>query len=387
MEAKDIKELEKKYIMQTYTRFNLVVDHGKGCYIYDKDGKKYLDFLGGIATCSVGHGNKQVVKAISEQAKKLINITNLYYTEPQAELAEKLVKLSSLEKCFFCNSGTEANEAAIKLAKKVTGKKKFIAFEHSFHGRTTASLALTWKEKYKKPFEPLMPEVIFIKYDDINVLEKAIDDDIAAVVIEPIQGEAGIIVPSSGYLKKVSEICKKHGILLIVDEVQSGTGKTGKFFAYQHKDVKPDIVTIAKGLANGVPIGVCISEYDFDKGQHASTFGGNSLSCAAALATINYIEENELMQNAAKVGDYFIKKLNQLKNKYKIINKVKGKGLMIGVELNENKAKEVTEKCLEQGLLINNATDNTLRFLPPLITGEKEVDKAVKILEEVLKKC
>ncbi len=387
MEVKDIKELEKKYIMQTYTRFNLVVDHGKGCYIYDKNGKEYLDFLGGIATCSVGHGNKQVVKAISEQAKKLINITNLYYTEPQVELAKNLAKLSALGKCFFCTSGTEANEAAIKLAKKITGKKKFIAFEHSFHGRTTASLALTWKEKYKKPFEPLMPDAVFVKYDDINALEKAISPDIAAVVIEPIQGEAGIIVPSSGYLKKVSEICREHGILLIVDEVQSGTGKTGKFFAYQHEGIKPDIVTIAKGLANGVPIGVCISDYDFDKGEHASTFGGNSLSCAAALATISYIEENGLMQNAAKVGDYFIKKLNQLKNKYKIIKKVKGKGLMIGVELNENKAKETVEKCLEQGLIINNVTDNTLRFLPPLIIGKKDVDKAIKILEEVLKKC
>jgi len=384
MKAKKIIGLEKKYVMQTYTRFNLTVDHGIGCYVYDKDNKKYLDFLGGIATCSVGHGNKDVAKAISEQAKKLLNITNLYYTEPQVILAEKLSKLSGLQKCFFCNSGTEANEAAIKLAKKVTKKKKFIAFEHSFHGRTTASLALTWKEKYKEPFKPLSPDVVFVKYNDINALEKAITDDIAAVIIEPIQGEAGVIVPDKGYLKKVEQLCHKNNILLIIDEVQSGNGKTGKFFAYLHEDIKPDIVTIAKGLANGVPIGVCISNLDFDKSQHASTFGGNNLSCAAANATIDYILKNKLMENAVKVGNYFMEKLNGLKKKCKIIKKVKGKGLMIGVELNENKAKEIVEKCLEKGLIINNATDNVLRFLPPLIISKKEVDKAIGILKGVL---
>lgn len=385
MKAKEIIGLEKKYVMQTYSRFNLVVEHGKGCYIYDKDGKKYLDFLGGIATCSVGHGNPEVSKAICSQAKKLINITNLYYTEPQVILAEKLAKLSGLKKCFFCNSGTEANEAAIKLAKKITGKKKFIAFKDSFHGRTTASLALTWKEKYKKPFEPLGLDVVFVEYNDINALEKTITPEIAAVVIEPIQGEAGVIVPDKGYLKKVEEICHKNNILLIIDEVQSGNGKTGKFFAYQHENVKPDIVTLAKGLANGIPIGVCISNYEFDKSEHASTFGGNNLSCAAANAVIDYILDNKLMENAVKVGNYFMKKLNELKNKYKIIKKVKGKGLMIGVELNENKAKEITEKCLEKGLIINNATDNILRFLPPLVISEKEVDEAVGILKGVLK--
>ena len=295
MESNKIKQLESEHIMQTYTRFNLVVDHGKGCYIYDKDGKGYLDFLGGIATCSVGHGNKEVAKAISEQAKKLINITNLYYTELQVVLAEKLSKLSSLKKCFFCNSGTEANEAAIKLAKKITGKKQFIAFEHSFHGRTAASLAATWKEKYKKPFEPLGLDVKFVKYNNIEDLEKVISKDIAAIIIEPIQGEAGVIVPEKGYLKKVKEICEKNNILMIADEVQSGTGKTGKFFAYQHENIIPDIVTLAKGLANGVPIGVCISNLDFDKGDHASTFGGNNISCAAANATIDYIQKNNIL--------------------------------------------------------------------------------------------
>ncbi len=385
MKAEKIKQLEKKYIMQTYSRFNLIVDYGIGCYIYDKNGEKYLDFLGGIATCSVGHGNKEVTKAIAEQAKRLINITNLYYTEPQVELAEKLSKLSGLKKCFFCNSGAEANEAAIKLAKKITKKTKFIAFKDSFHGRTSASLALTWKEKYKKPFEPLGLDVIFIEYNNTKALEKAITDDIAAVIIEPIQGEAGIILPDKCYLKKVKQLCHKNNVLLIIDEVQSGNGKTGKFFAYQHENTKPDILTIAKGLANGVPIGVCISNYDFDKSQHASTFGGNNLSCAAANATIDYILKNKLMENAIAIGNYFMEKLNELKNKYKIIKKVKGKGLMIGVELKQNKAKEITEKCLENGLIINNATDSTLRFLPPLIIKKKEVDKAIEILKGALK--
>ena len=387
MEIEKIKQLEKQHIMQTYGRFPIVLDHGIGPYVYCKEGKKYLDFISGIACVPCGHGNKEIAKAISEQAKKLVQVSNLYYTEPQVKLAEKLSKLSGLEKCFFCNSGTEANEAAIKLTKKVTKKKEFIAFEGSFHGRTTASLAATWKAKYKKPFEPLSPNVKFVKYNDIKALEKAITKDTAAVIIEPIQGEAGIIVPDKGYLKKVEELCNKNNILLIVDEVQSGNGRTGKFFAYLHENIKPDIVTLAKGLANGLPIGVCIAKkgIDFDKGNHASTFGGNNLCCAAALATIDYIEENNLMENAEKVGNYFMKELGKLK--HNIIKKVKGKGLMIGVELKQNKAKEIVDKCLEKGLLINNATENIIRFLPPLIITKKEVDECTKILDEVIKEC
>lgn len=384
MEAEKIKQLEEKYVMQTYTRFNLALDHGKDSYVYDTNGKKYLDFITGIACVPAGHGNKVIAKAISKQAKKLIQVSNMYYTEPQAILAEKLSQLSGLQKCFFCNSGAEANESAIKLAKKVTGKKKFIAFEHSFHGRTTASLALTWKEKYKEPFKPLAPDVIFVKYNDIKALEKAISKDIAAVIIEPIQGEGGIIVPDKGYFKKVEEMCNKNNILLIVDEVQTGNGKTGKFFAYLHENIKPDIVTTAKGLANGVPIGVCIAKagIDFDKGNHASTFGGNNLACAAAIATIDYILNNDLMQNAVEIGNYFMEKLNNLKNP--LIKKVKGKGLMIGVELNKPIAKEIVEKCLEKGLLLNNVTETTLRFLPSLTIKKKHVDEAITILNRVI---
>jgi acetylornithine/N-succinyldiaminopimelate aminotransferase len=292
-----------------------------------------------------------------------------------------------LQKCFFCNSGTEANEAAIKLAKKITKKKKFIAFEHSFHGRTTASLAATWKGNYRDPFTPLTPEVFFVKYNDIKELESAINKhkkELAAVIIEPVQGEAGIIVPKKGYLNEVEKLCNQNKILLIVDEVQSGNGKTGEFFAYLHEDVKPDIVTTAKGLANGFPIGVCIAKQgiDFDKGNHASTFGGNSLACAAAITTIDYILSNNLMENAVEIGNYFMKKLNDLNNP--IIKEVRGMGLMIGVELNKPVAKEVVGKCLEKGLLLNNATESTLRFLPALTINKKHIDEAIEILKEVL---
>jgi acetylornithine/N-succinyldiaminopimelate aminotransferase len=384
MDSKKIKENEKKHVMQTYGRFDIIVDHGKGCYVYSKEGKEYLDFLGGIACCSVGHSNKKVTDAISDQAGKLLNVTNYYYTEPQVELDKKLSELSGLKKCFFANSGTEANEAAIKLAKKITGKKKFIAFNHCFHGRTTGSLSATWKEKYKKPFAPLVPEVKFVPYDDIDALEKEINSDIAGVIIEPIQGEAGIIVPSDCYLKKVKELCSKNKVLMIVDEVQSGNGRTGKYFAYQHSGIKPDIVTTAKGLANGVPIGVCISDYDFDKGDHASTFGGNNLACAAANATVDFIIDNNLMENAVDVGEYFMSELNKLKSKHPVIKEVRGKGLMIAVELNKDEGKKIVDNCLDDGMLINNAAENILRFLPPLTVTKKEIDKAISILDKVL---
>jgi len=379
MEPNKIIQAEKKCIMQTYGRFNLVIDSGKGAYVFDKQGNKYLDFISGIGCVPVGHSNKETTKAIIEQSKKLIQVSNLYYTETQVKLAKKLVALSGLKKCFFCNSGAEANEAAIKLAKKVTGKKEFIVCKQSFHGRTHASLAATWKKKYKEPFQPLVEGFKFVEYNNSEAIEKTITSKTAAVMLEPIQGEAGIIVPDKGYLKKVNDICKKNKILLILDEVQSGNGRTGKFFAFQHSKIKPDIVTIAKGLANGIPIGACISNHEFEKGQHASTFGGNNLACAAANATIDYITKNEIMQNATKVGDYFIKKLKKLPK----VKKVKGKGLMIGLDI-KGDAKKVTEACLKKGLLINNATEHTLRFLPPLIINKKQVDQAIKILQEVL---
>jgi acetylornithine/N-succinyldiaminopimelate aminotransferase len=386
MEPAMIKEKEKKYIMQSYRRFNLVIDHGNGAYVYDKNGKKYLDFITGIGCVPVGHANKEVTKAIISQSKKLLHVSNLYYTEQQVILAEKLAKLSGLKKCFFCNSGAEANEAAIKLSKKITGKTEFVVCRQSFHGRTHASLAATWKKDYKKPFSPLVEGFHFVEYNNAEAIEEAITKNTAAVMLEPIQGEAGIIVPEKSYLKKVAKICKRKKVLLILDEVQSGNGKTGRFFAYQHTSIKPDITTLAKGLANGIPIGICVSNYEFGKGEHASTFGGNNLACAAANATIDFILKNRLMNNASTTGNYFMKKLNELKNRNPVIKEIRGMGLMIGMDI-EGDAKKITEECLKRGLLINNATERTLRFLPPLTITKKEVDSAVKILESVLSKC
>ena len=385
MDNKEIIEAEKKYVMQTYSRFDVIIEHGKDCYVFDKDGKRYLDLVGGLATCSVGHGNEKVAEAVCNQSKKLLNITNLYYTEPQIILAKKLAGLSGLSKCFFCNSGAEANEAAIKLARKHTGKTDIIAAKNAFHGRTLAALSATWKEKFRKKFKPLVPGFTFVDYDNIAAVKEAITEKTAAVIVEPIQGESGIIVPSDEYLTGLKKLCEEKNILLILDEIQTGTGRTGKFFSYLHYNVKPDIVTIAKGLANGIPIGVMIAGkgIEFDKGDHASTFGGNNLSCAAANAVIDFISENDLMKNAVETGNYFIKKLNELKIKHEVIKEVRGKGLMIGVELTAE-CKDIADKCLETGLLVNCASDKVLRFLPPLIITKGEIDAALSILDEVL---
>ncbi|MDP7244657.1 MAG: aspartate aminotransferase family protein [Flavobacteriales bacterium] len=386
MNTKKIIETEKKHIMQTYSRSGIVIDHGKGCYVFDKNSKKYLDLVAGLATCSIGHGNKKVAEAVCAQSKKLLNVTNLYYTEQHVVLAKKLAKISGLSKCFFCNSGAEANEAAIKLARKYTEKTDIIATKHAFHGRTLGALSATWKEKLRKKFEPTVPGFTFVDYNNIKAVEDAITEKTAAVIVEPIQGESGIIMPDEDYLVKLKKLCEKKNILLILDEVQTGTGRTGKFFAYLHYNVKPDIVTVAKGLANGIPIGVMMAGkgIDFDKGDHASTFGGNSLSCAAANATIDFIMKNKLMGNAVKQGNYFIKKLNGLKNKYSIIKEVRGKGLMIGVELSVE-CKNIANKCLERGLLVNCASEKVLRFLPSLIIMKEEIDEAINILDEVVK--
>ncbi len=379
MDSEEIKRKDNEYIMPTYGRLDLVAEKGSGCHVYDKNGKKYLDFLGGLACVSVGHGNREVASAIARQAKTLIQMSNYYYTEQQVLLAEKLAKLSGLKKCFFCNSGAEANEAAIKLAKKITGKKEFVVCKGAFHGRTHAALSATWKLEFREPFLPLVEGFKFVEYNDQAAIENAIGENTAAVMLEPIQGEAGVVVPDDNYLEEVSEICKKKGVLLILDEVQTGNGRTGKYFAYQHAGIIPDIVTTAKGIANGVPLGACISNYEFEKGNHASTFGGNPLACAAANATIDYMLKNNLMENATEVGNYFMKKLAGMRN----VKKVKGKGLMIGAEINAD-AKKVVEECLKKGLIINSVNDFTLRFLPPLNIAKKDADEALRILGKVL---
>lgn len=383
MNIDEIKRIEERYMMQTYKRASVVFERGEGCYVYDQQGKRYLDLFGGIATCSVGHANPEVAQAIAEQANKLTSVSNLYYTEPPVLLAKKLAELSGLKKCFLCHSGAESNEAAIKLAKKVTGKTGFIAFKDAFHGRTTGSLALTWNEKYKKPFLPLSPSVKFVDYDDLEVLKNAIDEDTAAIIVEPIQGEAGIVTPKTGFLKGIRELCDNRGILMIIDEVQTGTGRTGKFFAYQHEGITPDIVTVAKGLANGVPVGACLSNFELESGDHGSTLGGNSLSAAAALATIRYIEEHELMKNAEALGDYLMQTLSKLDPSR--IDYVRGRGLMIGIVLKQDDSAEVAARALTAGLVCNAPAPNIIRLLPPLILTKEQAKEGVAILKEALK--
>lgn len=380
-----IKKLDQAYIMPTYKRADVLFIKGQGCYVYDSEGKQYLDFLGGIATCTVGHGNKEVAEAVAAQAMTLASVSNLYFSAPQALLAEKLSKLSDLNKCFFCHSGADANETAIKLAKKVTGKKHFIAFKNSFHGRTTGSLALTWKQQFKEPFLPLAPEVTFVDFDDIDAIKSAVTEDTAGIFIEPIQGEAGINVPKPGFLKQVRELCDKSNILMIIDEVQTAVGRTGKFFAYQHENIKPDIVTIAKGLANGLPIGVCLSDYELEAGEHGSTLGGNNISSAAAIATLDYIDEHSLIKNAAEAGSYLIDQLDKLSISFPLVLGAKGKGLMAALELKQDKSKQVVDKCLQLGLICNAPTPNNVRFLPPLIVTKRQIDDALDILKEALK--
>lgn len=381
METNELKQKDNECIMHTYSRFNLVIESGKDAYVFDKSGQRYIDFIGGIACAPAGHSNRSVAKAVCHQSKKLVHASNLYFTEPMVALAVKLSGISGMKKCFFCNSGAEANEAAIKLAKKITKKTDFIVCKGAFHGRTHAALSATWKESYKAPFRPLVEGFTFVDYNSPGAIESAISPKTAAVMIEPIQGEAGVIVPEIDYLEKVHSICKSHGILLILDEVQTGCGRTGKFFAFHHSRIKPDIVTLAKGLANGIPIGVCISDYEFEPGNHASTFGGNCIACAAANATIDFIMDKNLMKNAQITGAYLREKLSRIPK----VAQVRGKGLMIGADI-ECSARDITMQCMEKGLLINNAAENTLRFLPPLTIHKKHVDEALGILSGVLSK-
>ncbi len=386
METEKIIGMEKKHIMQTYTRPGFVLEYGKGCYVFDNAGKKYIDLVGGLATCTLGHGNKEFAKAVKGQIEKITNPTNLYYSEPQAVLAEKLANLSGLDKCFFSNSGAESAEAAIKLTRKHTKKIGIISTKHGFHGRTMGSLSATWKEKIRAPFKPLLESFIHVEYGDANAVENVITEKTGAVIVEPIQGEAGIIVPQQGYLKHLRGICDKHNILLIIDEVQTGCGRTGKFFAYEHEKINPDIVMLAKGLANGIPIGVTIAKEEiassFEKGDHGSTFGGNPVACAAANFTVDYIIKNNLIENAAKQGNYIVEKIKSLKNGK--IKEIRGKGLMIGVQIDGN-AKEVVAKCNEKGLLLNAPDENVLRLLPPLTIDSKTINKAIGIIDSVIK--
>lgn len=384
-EKEEVMEKENKFVIQTYKRHPIVLKEGKGAILRDIYGKEYIDCVAGIAVNNVGQCHPEVVKGIKKQVEKLIHTSNLYYTEPQVKLAEKLVSISGMEKIFFCNSGSESIEAALKLAKKSTGNKKFIAAEGGFHGRTFGSLSLTFGHKYRKGFEPLIEGVKFVRYNDTEAIRKAIDEDTAAVILEPIQGEGGVRVPSEGYLREVREICSEKDVLFILDEVQTGFGRTGKWFCKDYEGVKPDIMAIAKAMGGGFPIGAILTRngVEFEIGEHASTFGGNPLACAASLASIKVIEEEGLVERARVLGSYIIKKLTAEVGDIHLIKEIRGKGLMIGIELTMP-CEDIVKKMLERQILINCTSNNVIRLVPPLVIGNREIEKVLSVLKEVL---
>lgn len=372
-----------KYIFNTYTRQPIAIKKAYGAVVTDVNGKEYIDCVAGIAVNNVGHCHPAVVEAIKQQAEELIHVSNLYYTEQQALLAEELVNLTEIERVFFCNSGTEAVEGALKLARKATGKKEFIAAEHAFHGRTRGALSVTHKEKYRKPFEPLAPAV-FVPYNDADAIRAAITEDTAGVILEPVQGEAGVIIPSDGYLREVREICDETKTLLILDEVQTGFGRTGKWFAREHSGIEPDIMTLAKAMGGGFPMGAMLAREDvaanFGRGDHASTFGGNALSCAAALANIEVIKKEKLVARSGELGVYLMKKLKALDKDY--VKEIRGKGLMVGMELSI-KCEDIVSRSRELGVLLNCTSESVLRFVPPLTITREQLDAVVGVIDEI----
>ncbi len=381
--------------LPVFARYKIVLDHGDGVYVYDTHGKKYLDYLGGIAVNVLGHAYPPLVKAVADQAGKMIHCSNLYYTQTQADAAAKLVKLSGLGKVFFGNSGAEANEGAIKLARKYAHqqdpeKSQIITALHSFHGRTIATLTATGQPHYHEGFGPLPGGFDYVPFNDAAALEKLMSDKTAAVMLEPIQGEGGVHVPAMDYLKKVRALCDKYHALLIFDEIQCGMGRSGKFFAYEQFGVKPDIVTLAKGLAGGVPIGAFIAADEaaeaFHAGDHGSTFGGNPLACAAANVVLDTIEEKHLLDHVNEVGAYLKSQLEKFQQKYpKLITEVRGMGLILGMQLTRP-GREIVNECLDYGLIINCTAGDVLRFVPPLIITRAHVDELCSVLDKVLAK-
>jgi len=393
MKEKKIKALADDNIMNTYRRVPIALVKGEGARVWDANGKEYLDFVAGIAVCNLGHSHPNVVKAIRKQVKELTHVSNLYYTQPQGEVAELLTKHSFAGKVFFCNSGAEANEAAIKLARKYShenmGEDKFelITMKDSFHGRTMATITATGQEKFQFGFTPLLDGFRYVPFNDAAALEAAISPKTCGIMLEPIQGEGGVIIPDESYLAEVREICDRHKILMIVDEVQTGIGRTGKLFAYEYSGIKPDIMTLAKALGNGFPVGAMLATDEvakaFSPGNHASTFGGNLLAMAAAKATIKTMLDEGVLENCQKMGGYFLAKLHALKAKHSIISGVRGRGLMLACALSIEGA-GIVGACQERGLLINCTGGKTLRFVPPLIITQKDIDIAIAILDAVL---
>jgi acetylornithine/N-succinyldiaminopimelate aminotransferase len=386
------QELEQKLFMRTIKRLPITLVRGQGARVWDTEGREYLDFVAGWAVNSLGHCHPVVVKALTEQAQTLIQVSNQYYTIPQIQLAELLVDNSCLDRVFFCNSGAEANEGAIKIARRygklhLGGAYEIITTYGSFHGRTLAMVAATGQDRFQEPYIPLPDGFINVGYDDIKAIKAATSSRTCAVMVEPVQGEGGVNVPGDNYLKEIRAWCNERGILLILDEIQTGIGRIGSLFAYEQYGVEPDIMTLAKGLGGGVPIGAFLAKESasvFTPGEHGSTFGGNPLVCAAGLATLKFIIHNDVPGKVRQVGRYFINGLEELKAKFVFISEIRGRGLLLALGFTGNIAEEVVLACLKEGLLVNPVKPNALRFMPPLIITEKDVDEALGILEIVL---
>ncbi len=385
--------LADKYMFQTYSRFPITLVRGEGCRLWDEEGKEYLDFVGGIAVCALGHSSPLVTKALEEQSRRLVHVSNLYYTKPQMELAKLLVENSFADRVFFCNSGAEANEAAIKLVRRYSeekfgpGRHVIISMTNSFHGRTMATLSATGQAKIQKGYDPLLTGFKFVPFNDLASMEEAVDDSVCAVMLEPIQGEGGVICPHPDYLRGVEGICRSRELVLIFDEVQVGMGRTGTLFAYEHYGVTPHIMTLAKALGNGLPIGAMLStealSSAFGPGSHASTFGGTPLVTAVARTVLRSLLEDGWIDNCRRMGEYFRGRLEDLGNRHHMIKEVRGLGLILGVEMDRPGA-PVVDACTKKGFLINCIQDRVLRFIPPLIVGREEIDQLIGALDEVL---
>src|SRR5580693_4445216 len=390
-----IAELERQYLLQTYNRYPIAFSRGKGVFLFDLEGKRYLDFVSGLGVNALGHAHPRIVKAIREQAAKLVHVSNLYYHEYQGPLAEKLCKLSGLNRAFFSNSGTEAIEGSIKLARLAghraggESKSKLVALDGSYHGRTFGALSLTGQDKHRKGFEPLLEDVTFVKQNDLEGLRAAVNDNTCAIVLEPIFGEGGIYECSVEFLRECRALADRHRAALIFDEIQCGLGRTGTIFAFQGFGVTPDIVAIAKPIAAGIPLGAFLVKEEFasaiSPGQHGTTFGGGPLACRVALEYLAIVQEENLLANVARVGAYLNHELQQLVHNYASAREVRGRGLIQGIQL-EIPARPIVDAALAEGVLFNSTQDTVVRFLPPFLMEEKHIDKGIRVLKKLLGK-
>lgn len=386
-------ELERQVLFQNYGRQPIVIERGEGTRAWDVDGNEYLDFVGGLAVNVLGHAHPVVAEAVAEQARTLIHTSNLYYTKPMIELAQLLVEHSALDRVFFCNSGAEAIEAALKLARRwghdtKNGAYKVISTQDGFHGRTTFALAATGTPRYREPFGPLAPGFTHVPWNDVEAIRAATDAETVAVLLEPIQGEGGVNMPAPGYLKAVREWCTAQNVLFILDEIQTGIGRTGTLFAYEQEGVEPDIMCLAKGLAGGVPIGAMLAKEEYARhlvpGDHGTTFGANPLATATGVATLRYVLENDLPARAAKMSEVLVSRLRSLEDRFGSVTEVRGRGLLIAVGFDRECSAEIVAAARERGLLVNNVRPNAVRLMPPLLVSEEEIGRACDILEEAI---